>query len=660
MLQTLRDKTSGWIATVILGLLTIPFAFVGIEQYMVQRSDANVATLEAPPTWWQDAPSWWPVSVFWRQEAITAQEFQNEFERERQARRAEQGDAFDSAAFQSLETKREVLEQLIDRKVQAMAADTYGIVIGDALVRDTIQQIPAFQVDGKFNLERYQLALASQVPAQSPAQFDATVREGLRQSLVPQAIAGSNFVTQGELERLVRLMGERRDVNLLVLPAPEPATDEPVTDAQVQAWYDAHKDEYRAPETVAIEYVEVDQATMQAPPPPDEAELRARYEQEKSRYVEAEQRLASHILIEVPAGADEAAVQAAKAEAEQVAQQARAGDVEFAALAGEHSDDTGSAAAGGDLGWVGKGMMAGPFEDALFALEAGQVSDPVRTDFGWHVIKLREIKAGAQESFEQVRDVLAREQAEADRERAFNDRLGLLVDEVYKNPSSLAPAARELGLEVKQAGPFSRGSGEGIAANPEVQRVAFSEAMIEDGMASDPIEVAPGRSVLVRVTAHTPEQARPLPEVREQVVAAIRADRAQKAAMARAEQLLAAVRDGQSLQRIAEVEQLPAPQAIPGLPRGAPVPSEAGNEAIFAVPAPAEGGFSAGKVALEDGRIVLFTVDKVTPGDIADVPPDQLAQLREQMAMAAGIDNVRALVSAWRQRMDVTVNEKNL
>lgn len=659
MLQKLREKTSGWIATVILGLLIIPFAFVGIEQYLGQRSDTSVARIDAPPTWWPGAPSWWPVSVFWKHEQIGIDEFRNRFEQERQRQRAQQGDAFDARAFETVENKRAILDTLIDARVQQLAAQRHGLVVNDAMVKKAIMEVPGFQVEGKFDYNRYKLALASLTPAQTEQQFERTVREDLQRSMLAMGVGTSNFVTTAEMDRLIRLMGEQRDVGLLVLPAPI-ADTAAVSAAEIQQWYDTHAAQFRAPETVSIEFVEVNSATLPPPPAADEAALRQRYEQEKNRFVEAEQRLASHILVRVEEGADAAAQKAAEQKAANLATQAKAPGADFAALARANSDDTGSQAAGGDLGWVSKGMMVGPFENALFAMKAGEVSAPVKSEFGWHVIQLREVKAGAQETFEQVRESLVAEQAEADRERAASEFTSRLVDLTLKNPSSLAPAAREMNLPLQKLGPFSRADAQGIAANPAVQRVAFSEEAIQDGSISDPIEIAPGHTVLIRVTAHTPERAQPLAQVREQVIAAIRADRATKAARKDADALVARLNKGETLEAIAASRQLPPPQTLPGLPRGAPIPDATVSEAIFAVPAPAAGKVSGGHAMLNDGSIALFAVTKVTPGDVASMPQAQRDGLQQQIAQIGGGDDVQALVAALRKRVKVTVVEQNL
>src|SRR5690606_37653573 len=172
MLSKLREKTSGWIAGVVLGILTIPFAFFGMEQYMTQSAASWVATVEAPPSWWAGAPHWWPASMLWQREEISIDDFRSRFESERQARRAEQGEAFDSRAFEDPANKRAVLDGMIDALVVRMMADEAGIAVSDAQLRKAIADIPAFQVGGRFDPQQYQLALASQVPQRTPQQFE--------------------------------------------------------------------------------------------------------------------------------------------------------------------------------------------------------------------------------------------------------------------------------------------------------------------------------------------------------------------------------------------------------------------------------------------------------------------------------------------------------
>jgi peptidyl-prolyl cis-trans isomerase D len=661
MLQKLRDKTSGWIATAVLGLLIIPFAFVGVNEYMGGGTDDAVAKVEAPPTWWKSAPTWWPVSMLWQHEEVTLEEFRTRFEQARQQQRQALGENFDPRQFETAENKLVVLDQLIDEKVMQLNAKRSGIAVSNDAVRRAIASEPAFQVGGKFDAARYTTLLSSQVPPLTPVTFEQQQRDRLQMALIPQGVAESEFATSKEMDRLIKLLGETRDVTIAALQAPEAGPDAAaVSEAQVKAWYDAHPADYKQGESVTLEYVEVNGSAAPNPSTPvDEAALRARYEQEKARFMTGEQRLASHILINVPADADAAVQKTAEQKVAALVAQAKQPGADFAALAKANSQDPGSKDSGGDLGWVDRGVMVKPFEDALFAMKAGEISGPVKTEFGYHVLQLREIKPGQGKSFEEVRDVLAREQAESEGERVYNDLAGRIVNEVLKNPTALAPAARSVGLPVQRIGPFSRATASGIAANPAVLRAAFSESLVQDGTVSDPIEIGPKHSVFIRVLQHTPEQAQPIAQVRDAVISAIRADRAAKAAEKAADAILARIVKGESLQAIAAADKLQTGE-LPGIPRGAPMPSPEINAAIFATQRPSAGKVSAGKERMQDGNYAVFVVNKVNDGDLSKIPPEQRIQLQQQVVQMDGSGDVASYVSALRKQYRITRREDRL
>lgn len=659
MLQKLRDKTSGWIATVILGLLIIPFAFFGMESYLSQRVDTYSARIAQPPSWWRSAPEVWPLTYLWKTHEIDNSEFRQRFETARMRARDEQGDKFDAKAFESMENKRKILDEMIDEQVMRLAADRDGIAISDGEVRDTIQQVPDFQVDGKFNADRYQMLLASQNPPQTPREFEQSVRENLQYGLIPSRLAVSAFATDREVDRLLRLLGEQRDVSFVAMP-PAPADSAPVTAAQIDAWYKAHASNYRRPETVRLEYVEVDGSKLPSPVI-DEALLRKRYEEQSAKYASAEQRSVSHILVQVAADASDADKKAAEARANKLAAEARAPGADFAALAKANSDDAGSKGNGGDLGLMSKGGLPGPFEDAAFAMQAGEVRGPVKSDFGWHVIKVNEIRAGNQQPFEAVRAQLETELQQSEHERAYNELTGKLVDAVYKNPSSLEPAAKALGLPVQFTTAFSRNGGTGIAADQKVVRAAFSETLIQDGTASDPIELAPNRSVMIRVLEHTPEAPLPLASVSDAVVAAIRADRQRKAAASAADALVKAAK-ANGLAAAAASAKLVMAEAN-GLERGSPMPSPRAVEAFFASPRPQDS--ASGKQVVVDeveigGQYLVYAVRAVRDGDLSKVTAEERKRLRDQLSAVAGMEAQKAYVKAARAKYQIKIAEDRL
>lgn len=303
--------------------------------------------------------------------------------------------------------------------------------------------------------------------------------------------------------------------------------------------------------------------------------------------------------------------------------------------------------------------MVKPFEDAAFAMQAGEIRGPVKSDFGYHVLQLKQVNPGTGRSFEEVRGELATEEANSERDRAFNDLAGRLVNETLKNPTALAPAAEAIGLPLQKVGPFSQNAPQGIAMVPAVLRAAFSDTLVQDGTISDPIEISPNHSVVIRVAQHTPEQALPLDKARDAVVLAIRADRQNKAALAAADALVARVQKGESLATVATAEGLRFNE-LPGLRRGMPMPTAEANDAIFAAGRPAEGKVVAGKVALGDGAYAVFTVNKVSDGVIAEMPAEERATMQQQLTqLNAGIAT-QAYVDALRKRFKVKVFEERL
>ncbi|HRO63801.1 peptidyl-prolyl cis-trans isomerase [Thermomonas sp.] len=655
MLQALRDKTTGWIAGIILTIVTVPFAFFGMESYMQQSVETYVARIAQPPTWWPSAPNVWPITYLWTSADIEADAFRQRVDLVRENMRQRQGDNFDPKQFESKDNKRRILDGLIDDQVLQFAAEQDDLAISDEEVRKAIQAMPDFQVDGVFNADRYQLILASQNPPLTPTAFQDKIREGLKNDLIPAGIADSAFVTAAEIDRLARLLSETRDVNWVMLPLP-PADTAPVTDAQITAWYDAHRSEFRKPESVRLEYVVVDGSILPKPAS-DDAALRQLYQQQIAKYSTPEQREVSHILVQVAANASESEKKAAEAKARRLAAEARAPGADFAALARANSDDAGSKNKGGDLGWIRKEDMVPAFGTAAFALPAGQISAPVKSEFGWHIIKVSEVRPAVQRPFEEVRADLERELAQGSQEREFNDLIGKLVDEVLKSPTSLEPAAKAMGLTVQTTPAFTRAGGPGIAGDQKVLRAAFSDTLIQDGTASDPIEIGPDKTVLIRVFDHEPERALPLAQVRDAVIAAIRADRQRKAAAAAADALLKEA-ESKGLADAANAAKL-AMGGLDGMQRGMPIPSQQAADVLFNQPRPENDRPRLGK-ALVGGAYMVYAIRAVHDGNLAQVTAQDRNTLREQMTMANGERAREAFIRALRARYQIKVAEDRL
>ena len=646
MLQRIRDKSSGWIAFLILGLVIITMAFFGIESYFAPKVETFSAKIEGPAKFW-----------IWGKQSreISQDDFRRRFEQVRAQERSRQGEAFDSASFETLEVKRQVLDSLIDQALLGMVAERDGITVGEAEVAEQLKSTPEFQVNGVYSPDQYRLALAGQ--GLSHAQFMARMRADMAQRTIPGQIVETAIASDSELEAFLRLARQTRDLQLIDLPTPGlPA--EPPTDADLQAWYDDNASRYRSEEKVAIEYVEIDGSTLEAPSTADEATLRARYEDLRSRYVTEPQRSASHILVTAPVDADADADAAARDRAAALAAQAREPGADFAAIARENSEDLGSKAEGGALGVVEKGLFDPAFEQALFALSEGGVSEPVRTPDGWHVIRLDALVAGSERPFEEVRGEIEAEFLATERDRVFSELSGRLVEQVYKDPTALAPAAELVGLPVQRTGLFGRAQAEGIAAIPAVREAAFSDPQKLERQVSDTLEIAPNHVVVIHVIDHQPEAPLPFDQVRERVLADFNADRLGKASQAQAEALLERARKGETLDALAtEVGRTVA--SIPGVTRQAQLPP-ALIETAFSLASPEAGKPSLGIAKVGADRHVLVSVTAVTPGDLAELDDATRLQLRDQMAQARGLVEYQDYIKSLRRHYTVTVAEDRL
>jgi len=634
MLQAMRNKMHGWPAILLLGIAVFAMSFFGMEGYLTSSDDMSVARVG--------------------KHEISQNDMQDRLNLLRQRASAEQGDEFDTSIFEKPEMKLRVLDAMIDQQLLLQANDELGLRVADLAVRDYIAAIPAFQIDGHFDPTSYTAALAGQ--RKTPEMFESEVRSDLAVRLLPSAIDASSMVSSADAERFLSLRMQRRDVRFAALPRPE-AADTTVTDAQIDAYYQAHVADYTNPERVSVKYIEVSGADLAPEAVPSDEELRKRYDDEKQRFVQPEQRLVSHILINVPANATPEQQKAALAKANEVA--AKATPADFAELAAKDSQDLGSRRQGGDLGWLEQGVTNAAFESAMLALKKGEISKPVLSPDGYHIIWLRDIRAGEAKPFEEVRDELVKEATSSDQDRLYNEVAGKLSDNTYQNASSLEPASEELKLPIKETSLFSRAGGEGIAANPKVVTAAFSDDVLAQGNNSGLIDLGSNHSVVIHVDKHLPAAARPLAEVRDEVRSRILDERVATAAKAQADALLARLHKGESLDAVAGSAHASVTSVKDAL-RIQPELPPAVREEAFLLPHPAEGKPQYASVDMGHGVFALLALDKVQPGDLSAIPQEQRDALRQQMAQAYGSEETSELIDVLRARTKITINKDRL
>ncbi len=622
MLQNIRDNSQGWIAKTIIGIIVALMAFTGIE-----------AIFQASGTNKQDVAK---VNG----EAITQTELSQAVDMQRRQLMQQLGKDFDASLLDEKLLREAALKGLIDRKLLLQGAADSKFGFSEAALDQVILQTPEFQVDGKFNAERFDQVIRQL--GYSRLQFRQMMTQEMLIGQVRAGIAGSGFVTDAEVLAFARLEKQTRDfatVNIKANPAAVKLTDD-----EVKAYYDQHAKEFMTPDQVVIDYLELKKSSFFDQVSVKDDELQAAYEKETANL--AEQRRAAHILIEVNDKVTEAQ---AKAKIEEIQARLAKGE-KFEALAKEFSQDPGSANNGGDLGFAGPGVYDPDFETALYALKQDQVSAPVRSTFGWHLIKLLGVEAPQVPTFASLKDKLTRELKAQQVEQRFVEATKQLEDAAFE-ASDLAQPASDLKLTVHTSAPFGREGGEGVAANRAVVTAAFSPEVLDEGANSTAIELDPETIIVLRAKEHRKPAQLPL----ESVAAAIRTqmakERASAAAKTHADELIASLRDGKTpLNQPVDGQAWKVTEAAT---RSADAVDPAVLQALFRMPKPAakdKPTFTT--VTLADGSLVIVRLNGVNE---ASAPTEEeKAQYRRFLASRVGQQDF----AAYRKQLETQADIK--
>lgn len=519
MLEKIRDGSQGVIAKGILVLVILSFAFAGVSSYLGSTTDVPAAEVNG--------------------DKITKAELEQAYQSERARMEQQLGEMFAalSADEKYLESiKQSVLERLVADKLIDQAAHAMGLRVSDEQIIAAIKTEPAFQTDGKFDNERYQ-AILRQLGYQ-PQTFRSMMRVDMTRRQLTAALVGTEFVLPGEAKQLAELQGQTRDIRYFVVDSAPFLANASVTDEQVKNYYDVNLGQFMSPEKVSLEYVELNAADFAKNSPISDEEAQAYYDEHKAQYVASEKRLAAHILVTL--GSDEAA---AKNKAEDLAKQLDNG-ADFAELAKANSDDTLSAEQGGKLDWFEPGVMDPTFDAALFALNKGQHSGVVKTDFGFHIIKLLDVQAGATVPFADVKAKIVAQLQDKQAVDQFYSLQSKLADTSYEVPDTLAEAAKAVGVAVKTTAPFSRDDIPAEFNKPDFVKAAFSDAVMLQGLNSEVVELAPNHVIVIRAKEHLDAGTLPLAAVKADITDRLKQEQANDAARAKAQEMLLQVKAG--------------------------------------------------------------------------------------------------------------------
>ncbi len=592
MLQEIRERAQGWVAWAIVILISIPFALWGIQSYLGVGGEPVVAKVNGTE--------------------ITERQFSQNVQRTRMQLRDRLGAAYDADLFGGQRLREQVLDGMIQDVVLLDASHAMGLRVSDAAVRGAILSEPAFVVNGAFDNDTYRRVL--QLQGLSPAGYEEQLRRRLLSTQLARAITDTEFVSPSTLDSATRLLRQQRALDYVVLEQARFAPDAAPSDDEIAAFYDANRTLFETPEQVRVSYLLLDAANLAAVTsgPGDDA-LRARYEERIDDFIEPEQRRIRHILLAVPVDADAGATAEIRSKASTLRERIVAGE-SFAAIAQEASEDPGSAAAGGDLGLVGRGIMDPAFEQAAFDLQPDVVSEPVRSRFGYHLIEVTELQGGDLKPFDAVRDELEREASSGQSEAAYFDIAERLATLAYESPDSLIPAAETLEMEIQTSDWFDRSGGDGIFASPKITGVAFSEDVLTMGNNSELIEPDPEvmQAIVLRVDDRRPASVRPLDEVREQVIELIQQQKASAAALAAADDMVERLQRGEPLTAVAGDFEVKTAGLVGRTVAG--VPPEA-LQLAFSMPRPTADVPRADRAATDSGGAVVVALTQVVDGD---------------------------------------------
>lgn len=628
MLKLIRDNAKGVVAWIIVIIIIIPFALWGVNEYLDTGRDVTVARIG--------------------DREVLLGEYQNAYQREMAVRG---GGSIDE------NLKRQVIDRIVNSEVLGRAALDAGFRIPDALVSRRIQSMSDFQRDGRFDRELYGRLLAS--AGLSPAQFEDETRHNLMLEQYLGGVMDTAFVTDTELDALLKLVEQQRSFAHLVLPASDYESRVQIDAAAVESHYQQNREQYAVPERVSVRYLELSMGDTASSIEVDEEALRRFYEERQSEFIVGEERRAHHILIALASSADADAVEAARAEAQELLDAIEAG-ASFEETAREHSDDSGSARSGGDLGFFNRGAMVGPFEDAVFAMNPGEVQGPVRSPFGFHLIRLDEVRPGAVRSFEEVKSILEDEYRSVRAEAQFFDMTDRLADLTFEYSDTLEVAAESLDLPIREVGPFSERQGTGIAMEAAFREAAFSPDVLEAGHNSPMLEMGQGRVVVLRVADRQPASYLPLEEVRGRIEETLR--REQIAALARrdGDELEQRAREGQSLEALAREfgAQWHAPATVG---RDAADIDPVILDALFAMPRPADDGQQVLEgVTLLGGDYAVIALREVIDGDPQSIRGGERVANRDAIAGLRGQLAIEGMLESLRERSKVRVYEDRL
>lgn len=612
MMDRLREGVNSIAIKIILGLIILSFVFAGVGSYLT--SGGNNAAAKVGNT------------------EISRGEFEMAYQNERNRMQAQFGDSFaqmlaDPAYVESF--RKSVLDRMINDVLLDQQAESLGLRISDAQIRTMILELPQFQSNGKFDQDVYQASLRR--AGYSPDSFAEYMRSQLVREQLLNALQLSEFTLPGEVQAEGKLFTQTRDIRTITINLDDFAKHVELTDEEIQDYYKANPDNFTRPEQVKVAYIELSAEELKKQIQVSDADVKQYYDEHLDKYSSEEQRRVAHILVE---GDDEAKAQA-------ILDELNAG-ADFAKLAEEKSDDFGSAENGGDLGWIERDVMDPAFEEAAFALKnVGDTTGLVKSDFGYHIIKLEELKDSVAKPFTEVAAEIKKEMVDQKAVDQFYELQSELEKVAFEYPDSLDDASQAVGQTVKTTDFISQVDAPEVLKNPAVMQAILSPEVKEDGLNSEAIEVAPEHIIVVRVEDARDETVLPLEQVKEQVVTELSRVKGEQQALTLGDKVVESLQAGDDAilaeNKLAFGEQ-------ESIDRRSPLAST-----VFAMAKPTEGKPVFGQSKDFSGNIVIIELDAVT----AELDGELEQQVAMQMLRSSAQQDLASVVSVLRANTDI-------
>ena len=628
MLEFIRKHSQGWLVWVIVGGISITFALFGINSYLDGPSEVTVAKVN--------------------DEVISQAEFQRSLQQYKDEMRSRLGTNYDPAIFDSVAVKKSVLNGLIDQKILLSTSYDLGQRIDDLSLSKRIQDTAAFQQNGQFNQDIYARVLAR--VGLNPTLYETQLRADMLIQSLTNNIQQSVLISQYALDDTLRLEKQTRGIAYGVISAQDQLELVEVPDEQVRSYYDANQSNYMTPESVVVDYIELSLDELSDKVEIDDVSVEAFYDENPERFIGPEQRRVSHILIE----GDEADSLARMAIINNRIEQ---GD-DFAVLAAEYSQDIGAAENGGDLGFFQADMMGSPaFDDAVFSLQSvGDISEPVKTESGYHLIKLTELKNAEMKPFSQVRDDVEVAYRRHQAEQLFYDLAEQLADLSFEIPENLDVTAEELGLEIKTTASFSRNGGSDIASNKKVANAAFSDDVLVNELNSEVIELETTHLVVIHKNQYTPESQLAYDVVAPIITDQLRYQAATEQAQQQGKAVLAQLKSGTAAETLFSGDSWHTTQSYSR--KDKEVSTQVLNHA-FAIANPGAGekytGFSA-----TNGNYIVIKVTDVKDGNPAEASAEDHDSLQSHLFRIYGASELQAFINSLKEDADIKVFDQRL